>query len=326
MMNLGIVGSGMIVKELMKTIHKLNFDKIYILGREQSKEKVEQLVGECHLTGSFYDYGKMLEADVDVIYIALPNHLHYDFARKAMDCKKHVIVEKPATVSAEELVELAELAEVRKLMLLEAVNIHYLPAFQALKEDLKELGEIKMVSLNYSQYSSRYDAFKQGTVLPAFDTHMAGGALMDINVYNVHAVMGLFGVPQYARYYANVERGIDTSGMMLCDYGTFKAVCIGAKDCKAPIVSTIQGNQAAIVIEKPVNQMTEYKILYNDGREVFRRFGQTEHRLYYEFAAFIRMMEEGDFERCRKMLKLSCEVSELMTRTRREEGIVFDGD
>ena len=43
MMNLGIVGSGMIVKELMKTIHKLNFDKIYILGREQSKEKVEQL-------------------------------------------------------------------------------------------------------------------------------------------------------------------------------------------------------------------------------------------------------------------------------------------
>lgn len=322
-MNLGIVGSGMIVKDLMRTIHKLNFEKIYILGREQSREKVEQMVEEYHLTDSFYDYEKMLETDVDVIYIALPNHLHYGFAGKALKYKKHVIVEKPATVSVKELMELAELAEIQNRMLLEAVNIHYLPAFQALKDDLKELGEIKMVSLNYSQYSSRYDAFKKGIVLPAFDPHMAGGALMDLNIYNVHAVMGLFGVPKYARYYANMEREIDTSGVMLYDYGTFKAVSIGAKDCKAPIISTIQGNQAAIVMEQPVNQMTEYRIIYNDGREVLRRFEQTEHRLYYEFAAFIRMMEEGDFERCREMRKLSCEVSDLMTRTRKEEGIVF---
>ena len=83
-MNLGIVGSGMIVKDLMRTIHKLNFEKIYILGREQSREKVEQMVEEYHLTDSFYDYEKMLETDVDVIYIALPNHLHYGFAGKAL--------------------------------------------------------------------------------------------------------------------------------------------------------------------------------------------------------------------------------------------------
>ncbi|MDE7319764.1 MAG: Gfo/Idh/MocA family oxidoreductase [Lachnospiraceae bacterium] len=325
-MKLGILGNGMIVKDLMKTIHKLNFEKIHVLGREASREKVEQLVREHQLTGSYYDYETMLQSDVDVIYVALPNHLHYDFAGKALKHKKHVILEKPAASSGEEMRELAELAGNQKRMLFEAMNIHYLPAFQALKEDLAKLGEIKMVSLNYSQYSSRYDAFKQGTVLPAFDPRMSGGALMDINVYNVHAVMGLFGVPKRARYYANVERGIDTSGMMFYDYGTFKAVSIGAKDCRAPIVSTIQGNQAALVIEKPVNHMTEYRILYNDGHEELRSFDQTEHRMYYEFAAFIRMIEEEDFETCQKMLELSCEAAELMTRTRREEGIIFAAD
>lgn len=325
-MKLGITGNGMIVKDLMQMIHKLGFEKVYIQGREASREKVEQLVREYHLTGSFYDYEEMLKSDVDVVYVALPNHLHYSFAKKALEYKKHVIIEKPATSNAGELKELAKLADGQKRMIFEAMNIHYLPSFQALKEDLAKLGEIRMVSLNYSQYSSRYDAFRQGTILPAFDPNMSGGALMDINVYNVHAVMGLFGIPEYARYYANVERGIDTSGMMVYDYGTFKAVSIGAKDCRAPIVSTIQGNQAAIVIEKPVNQMVEYRILYNDGREESRQFGQTEHRMYYEFAEFIRMMEEEDFETCQRMLDLSCETAELMTRVRKEEGIIFAND
>ena len=325
-MKLGILGSGMIVHDLMKTIHKLNFEKIYILGRETSKEKTEQLISENHLAGAFYDYDKMLASDVDIIYVALPNSLHYEFAKKALEHKKHVILEKPAASNAREMRELARLAVSQKRMLFEAMNIHYLPCYQALKTDLEKLGEIKMVSFNYSQYSSRYDAFKQGIILPAFDPKKSGGALMDINIYNVHAVVGLFGIPKNARYYANIEKGIDTSGMMFYDYGTLKAVSIGAKDCKAPIISTIQGDQATIVIEKPVNQMTEYMILYHDGREEFRQFEQTEHRMYYEFSEFIRMIEDEDFENHKKMLDLSCEIADLITRVRQEEGVVFHND
>ena len=49
-------------------------------------------------------------------------------------------------------------------MIFEAMNLHYTPAFLSLKEDLKKLGDIKIVSFNYSQYSSRYNAFKEGTI------------------------------------------------------------------------------------------------------------------------------------------------------------------
>lgn len=325
-MKLGILGTGMIVHDLMKTIHRLKLEKVYILGREASRDKTEQLVREHQLTGAFYDYQEMLASDAELIYAALPNHLHYEFAKKALEHKKHVILEKPAASNTSEMRELAQLALKQERMLFEAMNIHYLPCYRALKTDLVHLGKIKMVSLNYSQYSSRYDAFREGIILPAFDPEKSGGALMDINVYNVHALVGLFGIPKHARYYANVEKGIDTSGMMFYDYGTFKAVSIGAKDCRAPILSTIQGDQATIVIEKPVNQMTEYRILYHDGREELRQFDQTEHRMYYEFSEFLRMIEENDTENHKKMLELSCGIADLMTSTRQEEGVVFRND
>ncbi|MCI8887725.1 MAG: Gfo/Idh/MocA family oxidoreductase [Hungatella sp.] len=325
-MKLGILGTGMIVKSVLELIKDLELEEVSILGREASREKTEGLVRQYHLKRAFYDYEELLASDIDTVYVALPNDLHFPFAKKALETGKHVMIEKPITSNGRELEELIAVAKSRGLMIFEAMNVHHLPVFLGLKRDIEKLGNIKIVSFNYSQYSSRYDAFKEGTILPAFDCHKSGGALMDINIYNVHGLVGLFGLPKAARYHANIEKGIDTSGIMVYDYGTFQAVSIGAKDCKAPVCSTIQGDLGAIVMEKPVSQMTEYKILYNDGREELRQFGQEKHRLYYEFAEFIRMVEEKDYERQEELLKLSLDIIKLMTKARMEEGIVFDCD
>lgn len=324
-MRLGILGTGMIVHDFMNTYHELEIEETYLLSTLHSKKKAEQLVQDYHLTGIFYDYDQMLESDVDTIYCALPNHLHYSFCKKALEANKHVIIEKPITANSRELVELMEIAEQKNLMIFEAVNLHYLPSYLSLKEDLKKLGNIKIVSFNYSQYSSRYDAFKEGRILPAFDFHKAGGALMDLNVYNINALMGLFGKPSYSKYLANIDKNIDTSGIMLFDYNDFKAITIGAKDCKAPLMNTIQGDKAAIVVNTPLSQMFEYDIYYNDGRMVKRTF-ETKHRLYYEFQEFIRMINEKDFEKQQEMLQLSLMIAKVMEEGRMEEGVVFDND
>ena len=225
-----------------------------------------------HLDKVYTDYDELLQSDVDKIYCALPNYLHYEFSKKALENDKNVIIEKPITANSKELEDLIETAYKKNLMIFEAMNLHYIPAFLSLKEDLKKLGDIKIVSFNYSQYSSRYNAFKEGTILPAFDFHKAGGALMDLNVYNIHALIDLFGKPVYHKYMANIERNIDTSGMMLFDFEHFKALCIGAKDCKAPLMNTIQGNLGAIVVKCPLSQMTEYEICYNDGTSEVKSF------------------------------------------------------
>ena len=284
-MKLGILGTGMIVKDVLTMYHELGVEKTYLFSTKKSKSQALELMEKYHLDKVYTDYDELLQSDVDTIYCALPNHLHYEFSKKALENGKNVIIEKPITANSKEL------------------------------EDLIELGDIKNASFNYSQYSSRYNAFKEGTILPVFDFHKAGGALMDLNVYNIHALIDLFGKPVYHKYMANIERNIDTSGMMIFDFEHFKALCIGAKDCKAPLMNTIQGNLGAIVVKCPLSQMTEYEICYNDGTSEVKSF-EKKHR----------MMEEKDVKKQKEMLDLSLLISKLMEEGRMQEGIVFDND
>lgn len=322
-MKIGILGTGMIVKDLLTTIEKLHFEKISILGTLNTKEETEKLKNQYHLDTTFYDYDELLESDIDTVYVALPNHLHYVFAKKALDNNKHVIIEKPITTNADELKELIEIANQKNKIILEAMNIHYLPAYQSLKQHIYQLGKIKVT---YSQYSSRYPAFKEGNILPAFDYQKAGGALMDLNVYNLHAIIGLFGQPQDVHYYPNIEKNIDTSGIAILNYNTFQAVSIGAKDCKAPVMCTIQGDEGYIRINTPANQMCSYELSDNQGNSQTYSFDENQHRLMYEFLEFIRIIDELDYDKAEEMLKVSLIVSETMQKARRKGGIVFGNE
>ncbi|WP_270525633.1 Gfo/Idh/MocA family protein [Longibaculum muris] len=325
-MKLGILGTGMIVRDLLTTIHEMNIESIYILGTKQTEEETKQLVKQYHLNGYELDYESLLSKDIDTVYVALPNHLHYIFAKKALEQGKHVIIEKPITANLKELKDLIKLAKEKHLMMIEAMNVHYLPAFHTLKEYLKKIGQPKIVSFNYSQYSSRYDAFKAGHILPAFDYHKAGGALMDLNVYNIHGIVGLFGKPQKIQYLANIENQIDTSGILTLDYGHFKAVSIGAKDCKAPVMLTLQGDQGVIRMDKPINQLITFEYMNNQNEIITINQDEGKHRLFYEFEKFIHMIDNYDENAVNEMLEISLIVSEIMQEARLQEGIVFDND
>ncbi|MCS5959700.1 Gfo/Idh/MocA family oxidoreductase [Klebsiella pneumoniae subsp. pneumoniae] len=76
----------------------------------------------------------MLASNVDVIYVALPNHLHFSFAQKALNAGKHVIIEKPIVLSIAELLALKNIAEAQKCFILEAMNIHYLYPVQLIRK------------------------------------------------------------------------------------------------------------------------------------------------------------------------------------------------
>ncbi len=326
-MKLGILGTGKIVHDFLMIAHELPDLTMSVLGTEATREETEALAAEHHFERTFYDYEEMLASDVDTIYVALPNVLHYAFTKRALLAGKDVILEKPAVTRASEMRELAALAKERKQILIEAVTTHYLPAYQVLKEKIAEVGRVRIVSANYSQYSSRYDRFKQGIVLPAFDPQKAGGALMDLNVYNINFVVGLFGKPQAVHYHANIERDIDTSGILTLDYGDFKAVCIGAKDCGAPVMTVIEGDAGNFVVNRPVNQMNAFTINGNDGSHAaFEGMQENAHRMKPEFLEFIRMIRERDYEKDEAMLAISVTVAEILEEARHQAGLVFPGD
>lgn len=324
-MKLGILGTGMIVKDLLSTIHELAFDKVVLLATEQSQKEAQEMVESYGLDDVYVNCDELLKSDVDTIYVALPNHLHYAFAKKALEADKNVIVEKPFTSNSKEAQELVDLAKNKQCFLFEAMTVHYMPATLQLKKDVMQLGKMKIISLNYSQYSSRYDAFKQGQILPAFDYHKSGGALYDLNVYNIHFVLDLFGQPKEVNYYPNIERGIDTSGVLILDYDNFKVVLIGAKDCRAPLMNTLQANQGHVVITTPVSRLRDYQVSQNQHEE-HKTFTSQTHAMYYEFKEMKRMIEDNDHVKADAMLKLSLMASQVMTEARRKAGIVFDAD
>jgi len=325
-MKLGILGKGMIVQDLLKTIKDFDFKTISILAKKGAGEAAQEFVDKNSLTSYYDDYDEMLKSDIDLIYVALPNNLHYSYAIKALLKSKHVIVEKPITANFRELARLQAVAVKNRCMLFEAMCIHHLPSYQTLKEKVSELGDLKMAHFNISSYSSRYAAFKSGNILHTFDPHQAGGALMDTNVYNLHCAVGLFGEPQSFSYWPNLTQGIDTSGIFLLDYGNFKVSCSAAKDSTSPCVSSIQGEEACLSFEAPVSFMTSFrKINRNQSVEEFT-FDKDKHRLYYEFKEFLRIIENKDYKKAADLLELSAKVMRIMDGARKTNDIVFDND
>lgn len=326
-MKLGIIGAGMIVKELLRaTPYLKDIELEAIFGRKSSEGVMNELKDTYNIKNIFYDYEELLKCDLDAVYIALPNNLHFEFAKKALESNKNVIIEKPMTSTYKEALILSDLARERKLFIFEAITNQYLPNYKKIKELLPTLGNIKIVQCNYSQYSSRYNSFKEGNVLPAFDPNFSGGALMDLNIYNIHYVVGLFGKPKNVEYYPNIERGIDTSGVLILDYDKFKCVCIGAKDCKAPIANNIQGDNGCIYQDTPANVCERFELLMNDGTSSVINENNYEHRMVNEFIEFRDIIKSNNLEKCYKMLDHSLIVTEVQTTARNKGGIVFPAD
>ncbi len=327
-MKVGILGAGMIVHDLLTFIHQVDgVELTAICALPEEKEKIEGMAKEHHIASTYVDYDEMLKDEqVEVVYVAVNNHLHYEMSMKALKAHKHVICEKPFTSHIEELEELNAVAKEEHLLLLEAISTQYLPNVLKMKELLSEVGNVKIVSANYSQYSSRYNAFKEGKILPAFDVTKSGGALMDLNIYNIHLLVALFGEPLHVEYQANIEKGIDTSGIITLDYGTFKAVLIGAKDCKAPIMTSIQGDQGCLVLDTPANNASRFKLLKNDKSEYDYDEQHGQHRMYYEFVEFVKIFEQKDYDRAQEMMQKSLIAMKIATLARKSAGVEFPAD
>lgn len=169
--------------------------------RERSRAKGQELAKAHGVSELYTNYTDFLDkGSFDTVYIGIVNSEHFSYARQALEAGKHVICEKPFTVTAEEAHLLAKLARERGLFLWEAFKIPYGPIFQAVKRHLSRVGEVKLVQCNFCRVSSRYARYQAGEILPAFDPACAGGCLYDINLYNMHFVTGLFGRPGQVHY------------------------------------------------------------------------------------------------------------------------------
>lgn len=323
---LGTIGSGVIVHSILSNVQRTEGIRLAAVY-SRSREKGEALASKFGAEKVYTDMDAFLaDGEVNFVYIATPNLLHYEQAKRALLAGKNVILEKPFTTKAEQARELVQIAKEKHLFLIDAVPTAFLPNFEILKEQLPKIGRIKLVMSNYSQYSSRYDQVLAGEVPNIFNPAYAGGCLMDINFYNVYLNVALFGKPEKAVYYPNIYPGLtDTSGTIIMCYDGFVSQNAGAKDTWGVNFFQIEGEKGYIYIKNGSNGIAEVRVVTKTSDETFNAQPDPD-RWFYEVQNVTKLVLADDYDAIYAQLDTMLGVIETIEESRRAAGIRFPGD
>jgi predicted dehydrogenase len=338
-MKIGTVGTNFIVGRFIEAARATG-EAVIAAAYSRSAEQAVAFAGKHGVPGAYCDRDAFLSsAGIDCVYVAAPNSLHYQWARAALDAGKNVICEKPFTSNAAELESLIETATKKKRFLFEAITVPHLPNFRLIREKLPEIGPVRCIQMNFSQYSSRYRAFLDGKNPNVFNPAFSGGALMDINYYNLCFIWHLLGDPESIRYTAVTANGIDVSGVLVMKYRDCIACAVGAKDSESKNCVQIQGEDGYIYCEGAASNLSAGFEIYartgvNPMNPATAREARGEHRgaqddknvLRYELCDFAETVRSLDYTRCHAGLEASLACARLLDRARKDAGIVFPSD
>ncbi|MDV7106182.1 Gfo/Idh/MocA family oxidoreductase [Vibrio sp. TH_r3] len=265
-----------------------------------------------------------LDSNIDAVYIASPNSLHYEQAVLMIQNGKHVICEKPISSNISETRKMFDYANKHNVILFEAFKTEFLPNFEELKMSLASIGKLRSVYLSYCQYSSRYQKYLDGENPNTFNPAFSNGSIMDIGFYNVSAAVSLFGKPDSVQASAKLlDSGVDAHGTVVLTYPSFLVTIHHSKVSDGHIASEFQGEDGVILVEH-LSQCPGFKIKKRNAALQNISVEQQENTMIYEAIAFAEQIEHKAMNQAH--VQRSLDVSEIITEIRRQTGVVFPAD
>jgi len=153
-------------------------------------DEAKRVAALLEIPKAYGSYEELLaDSEIDAIYIPLPNHLHVEWAIKAMDAGKHVLLEKPVGLSSKEAERLLLASKANpKLKIMEAFMYRHHPQWQKAKKLVEEgaIGKVKAIQSFFSYYNTDPNNIRHN---PDF----GGGGLMDIGCYCISLSRYIFG-------------------------------------------------------------------------------------------------------------------------------------
>lgn len=187
---------------------------------------------------------------IDAVYVASPNSVHAVQAAQALRAGKHVLVEKPAVTDVADWDELVSLAKQNDVVVLEAILTRYHPGLACVRELLPKVGQLRRLTLRYEKRSSRYDQVLAGELPNIFNPRFGGGALRDLGIYCIHALLALVGPPDaVTAKNVQIRTGVDGLGTILASYPGFIADLHYSKITEPNQPSVIQGEDGILTID-----------------------------------------------------------------------------
>ena len=318
------IGTNFIVKKFLEAAQLCDKFKLQaVYSRE--KETAERFLGSNSHIRVYESLEELGEAiDIDAVYIASPTCYHAKQAIMMMSKGKHVLCEKPIASNTAEWEQMKKAADENQVIIMEAMRPLFTPGYTKIKTYRNELGSIRKVNLNYCQYSSRYDRFKDGIVENAFKKELSNGALMDIGVYGVEVLMGLFGKPKSICAHGYIIPGsIDGYGSIVASYEEMQAIIQYSKITDSMSLCEIQGENGTLYFSE-LGAPRNISIAYRNGTSLDIEDSNDQLDMIYEIQYFLDCVlgnnSVDDFN------EISYMAMELMDQARRQIGISFPAD
>ncbi|WP_157014239.1 Gfo/Idh/MocA family protein [Mesorhizobium xinjiangense] len=266
-----------------------------IASRDAERAKgVAARFGIPHVFGSYEEL--LASSDVDGVYIPLPTSQHVEWAVKAADAAKHVLVEKPLALKAEDIEPVIAARERNGVLISEAFMVFYHPQWKKVRELIAEgaIGRLRHVQ----------GAFSYHNVDPANmrnKPELGGGGLPDIGVYptvTTRLATGSEPVKVQARVDRDPAFGTDSYASVKADFGDFELSFYVSTQMAARQVMVFHGEAGYIEVETPFNARIygdDKVTLYNQGHNEARVFRFPDTRQYrLEAEAFARAARGQD--------------------------------
>lgn len=310
--NWAVLGTGVIANETATAMVK-NGRRLYAVGN-RTHEKAVAFAEKYGIEKVYDDFNDMFtDPDVDIIYITTPHNTHIDFMKKAIENKKHILVEKSITLNSDELSEAVELAKKNGVVIGEAMTIYHMPIFKELKKilDSDELGRVNLITANFGSFKP-YDMSNR-----FFNRNLAGGAMLDIGVYALSLVRYFFDSSpnETLSQVKYAPTGVDEqSGLLLMnDEGQMASVMLS--------LHSKQPKRAMISCERGYIEIMEYPRAWEakitdaeSGESRIVKTGKNEDALWYEIEDMEKSVSNDD---CMH-LDYTEDVMRLMTSFRQE--------
>lgn len=188
------------------------------------------------------------DPEVDVIYIATPHPQHVDAALLAIDAGKHVLIEKPLTITRADAQRIADRAAERGVVAMEAMWTRFLPHMVHLRALLAAgaIGEVRTVIADHTQSLPTDPAHRLQN--PA----LGGGALLDLGIYPVSFAVDVLGLPSAIEAHASMtQTGVDRQTAMILSYDDGRqAVLHCALDTAGSNRAVVLGTTGAIELDR----------------------------------------------------------------------------
>lgn len=313
--NWGIVSAGRISHTFARDIEfveNANVAAVAARNLDSAKEFAQQYgIGKAY---QGYD-ALFADPEIDAVYISTPHTHHFQHAKAALLAGKHVLCEKPITITVEQVEELATLAQQKQLFLMEAMWTYFLPAIKKAKQWIAEgrIGKLKHIKGDFG-YPVPYDPTRR-----EWNNDLAGGCVWDMGIYPV-AFNYLFNdscdydVQVFGRRAAN---GADSDVTITYDYGDKDSVLNTSFECRLPNWGFLVGTEGYIAIPDFFRASECSLHVLDDQIEHFKD-ARDGSGFEFEIAAASNAILAGELETAEMPLATSIELQKRLTSILRD--------